>query len=152
MGLCFMFLRFPQSGVYGFRNAKCKQGKSMKQSPAFKANSHSFVNNFFRLFWNLQFHYRGHWSPISYINTFLALELHQTISMAVTWLSGSITFVRWLPCHHGMGRPQITDGGDALQTWRVAANILNKQCRTTEKGWSFSRKGVLFQLGDWAWG
>jgi hypothetical protein len=49
-----------------------------------------------------------------------------------------IPHVRWVPCHHGMARPQITDGGDPLQFWRVAANILNKQSRTAEKGWSSS--------------
>jgi hypothetical protein len=37
--------------------------------------------------------------------------------------------------HHGMARPQVADGGDGLQIWRVAANILNKQSRTTFKGW-----------------
>jgi hypothetical protein len=25
------------------------------------------------------------------------------------------THVRWVPCHHGMARPQVADGGDALQ-------------------------------------
>jgi hypothetical protein len=34
-------------------------------------------------------------------------------------------YVRWVPCHHGMARPQVADGGDALQLWREAANILN---------------------------
>jgi hypothetical protein len=33
--------------------------------------------------------------------------------------------VRWVPCHHGMARSQVADGGDALQFWREAANILN---------------------------
>jgi hypothetical protein len=37
-----------------------------------------------------------------------------------------------------MARPQVADGGDALQIWRVAANILNKQSRTADKGWSSS--------------
>jgi hypothetical protein len=37
-----------------------------------------------------------------------------------------------------MARPQVADGGDGLQIWRVAANILNKQSRTAEKGWSSS--------------
>jgi hypothetical protein len=46
--------------------------------------------------------------------------------------------VRWVPCHHGMARPQVSDGGNALQVWRVAANILNKQSRTANKGWSSS--------------
>jgi hypothetical protein len=48
------------------------------------------------------------------------------------------TRVRWVPCHHGMARPQVADGGDGLQIWRVAANILTKQSRTADKGWSFS--------------
>jgi hypothetical protein len=46
--------------------------------------------------------------------------------------------VRWVICHHGMARPQVADGGDALQLWREAANILNKQSRTADKGWSSS--------------
>jgi hypothetical protein len=29
-------------------------------------------------------------------------------------------------------------GGDGLEVWRVAANILNKQSRTTDRGWSSS--------------
>jgi hypothetical protein len=35
--------------------------------------------------------------------------------------------VKWVPFHCGMAHPQVADGGDALQLWRVAANILNKQ-------------------------
>jgi hypothetical protein len=46
--------------------------------------------------------------------------------------------VRWVPCHLGMARPQVADGGDGLQIWRVAANILNKQSQTVENGWFFS--------------
>jgi hypothetical protein len=46
--------------------------------------------------------------------------------------------VRWVPCHHGMARPQVADGGDFLQVWRLAANMLNKQSRTADKGWSSS--------------
>ena len=41
------------------------------------------------------------------------------------------------PCHHGMARPQVADGGRPA-IWRVAANILNKQPRTVDKGWSSS--------------
>jgi hypothetical protein len=40
-----------------------------------------------------------------------------------------------------MARPRVADGGDALRLWREAANILNKQSRTADKGWS-SRLGV----------
>jgi hypothetical protein len=45
---------------------------------------------------------------------------------------------RWISCHHGMARPQVADGGGGLQVWRAAANILNKQSRTADKGWSSS--------------
>jgi hypothetical protein len=33
-----------------------------------------------------------------------------------------------------MARLQVADGEDGLQIWRVAANILNKQSRTADKG------------------
>jgi hypothetical protein len=46
--------------------------------------------------------------------------------------------VKWVACHHGMARPRVADGGEGLQVWRVAANILNKQSRTADKGWSSS--------------
>jgi hypothetical protein len=46
--------------------------------------------------------------------------------------------VRRVPCHHGMARAQVTDGGDGLQIWRAATNILNKQSRTADKEWSSS--------------
>jgi hypothetical protein len=45
--------------------------------------------------------------------------------------------VTWVPCHHDMARSQVADG-DGLQIWRLAANILNKQSRTADKGWSSS--------------
>jgi hypothetical protein len=32
-------------------------------------------------------------------------------------------YVKWVPCHLGMARPQVADGGDSLQVWRVAARI-----------------------------
>jgi hypothetical protein len=43
------------------------------------------------------------------------------------------------PCHHGMARPQVADGGTA-PIWRVAVNKLNKQPRTADEGW-FSSLG-----------
>jgi hypothetical protein len=46
--------------------------------------------------------------------------------------------VKWVPCQHGMARPQVADGGEGLQIWMVAANILNKQSRTADKGWPSS--------------
>jgi hypothetical protein len=33
-----------------------------------------------------------------------------------------------------MARSQVADGGNTLHVWRVAANILNKQARTADKG------------------
>jgi hypothetical protein len=38
--------------------------------------------------------------------------------------------------NHGMARHQIGDGGDVLQIWRVAVDVLNIQKRTTDKGCS----------------
>jgi hypothetical protein len=35
--------------------------------------------------------------------------------------------VRWVPCQHCMVRPQVADGGNALQVWGTA-----------DKGWSSS--------------
>jgi hypothetical protein len=49
-----------------------------------------------------------------------------------------MSHVRWVPRHHGMARPQVADGGDSLHFWKVAANILNMQSRTADKGWSSS--------------
>jgi hypothetical protein len=46
--------------------------------------------------------------------------------------------VKWVPCHHGMARPQVADGREGLQIWRVAVNILNKQSRTADKRWPSS--------------
>jgi hypothetical protein len=40
-----------------------------------------------------------------------------------------------VPCHHGMARTQVADGGDGLQKWRVAANILNKPTRGGPPAW-----------------
>jgi hypothetical protein len=35
--------------------------------------------------------------------------------------------VRLVACHYSMSRPQVADGGDGLQIWKVAANMLNKK-------------------------
>jgi hypothetical protein len=37
-------------------------------------------------------------------------------------------------CHFGMTRPQVAYGGDSHQVWIMAANILNKESRTADKG------------------
>jgi hypothetical protein len=38
---------------------------------------------------------------------------------------------------------QVADGGDDLQIWRVAVNMLNKQSQTANKGWSSSLGDVV---------
>jgi len=48
------------------------------------------------------------------------------------------THVMWVPCHHDNVCPQVADGGEGLQIWRVTANILNKQSQTADTGWSSS--------------
>jgi len=50
----------------------------------------------------------------------------------------NVSHVRWVPSHHSMECPQVEDGGEGLQIWRVAANIVNKQSQTADKGWSSS--------------
>jgi hypothetical protein len=52
----------------------------------------------------------------------------------------------WLPCHHGVARPHVAGGEDGLQIWMVAANILNKQYPTAEKGWSSHCKKKTYTL------
>jgi len=44
----------------------------------------------------------------------------------------------WGPSYHGIVCPQVVDGVDGLQIWRVAADILNKKSQTANKGWSSS--------------
>jgi len=46
-----------------------------------------------------------------------------------------------------MVSPQIADGVDGLQIWRVAVNILNKQSQTAEKGRSSRKLNMLW--GAW---
>jgi hypothetical protein len=48
------------------------------------------------------------------------------------WFVG--VHVTWVPCHHGMARPQVEDGGDGLRIWWVTANILNKQSQAADMG------------------
>jgi hypothetical protein len=67
----------------------------------------------------------------------------------ISWKNtGGISFVRpWyvkiLPvnevhCYHGMARPHVADGGDGQQVRRAVVNILNKQSRTADRGWTSS--------------
>jgi hypothetical protein len=66
-------------------------------------------------------------------------EYYPSVMMHYNFVKfGPIYHVKWVPCHHGTARPQVAAGGDGLQIWRVAANILNKQSRTADRGWSSS--------------
>jgi hypothetical protein len=42
------------------------------------------------------------------------------------------------PHHHIIACPQIGNGGDSLQIWREAVNILNKHLQAAHKGWPAS--------------
>jgi hypothetical protein len=42
--------------------------------------------------------------------------------------------VKWVPSHHGMACPQVANGGNGLKILIVAANIMNKQSQTTDRG------------------
>jgi hypothetical protein len=47
--------------------------------------------------------------------------------LVLKWtLHGSLVTMAWCP--------QAADGGDSFQIWRVAANVLNKQLWTANKG------------------
>jgi hypothetical protein len=52
----------------------------------------------------------------------------------------------WIQCYVGprndtMARPRVAVGGDGIEMWKMAANILNKRLWTAEKGW-FSSAGL----------
>jgi hypothetical protein len=55
------------------------------------------------------------------------LKQRTNLSWMLSSLLALTAHVRWVPCHHGMTRPQGADEGDALQVRREAANIFNKQ-------------------------
>jgi hypothetical protein len=56
----------------------------------------------------------------------------------INFVALSTHHVKWVHCHHGMGRPWVAARGDGRQIWMLAANILTKQSRTAERGWSSS--------------
>jgi hypothetical protein len=40
--------------------------------------------------------------------------------------------------HHGMARLPVSDAEGGLQILRVAANILNTECKAADKEWSIT--------------
>jgi hypothetical protein len=63
-------------------------------------------------------------------------EIHYRFFTIVFTNIGIMSLARWVPCHYSMVRPQVADGRNNLQLWRVAANTLNKQPQTANRGWS----------------
>lgn len=49
-------------------------------------------------------------------------------------MTGSQVDVKCVPCHYGLARPQDADKRDGLKIWGLAANILNNQSWTDDKG------------------
>jgi hypothetical protein len=53
-----------------------------------------------------------------------------------------------------MAYPQVVDGGDGLQIWRVAANILSKDSVEVDMEWSSSLgvgRVMKCYKGSWTW-
>jgi hypothetical protein len=46
------------------------------------------------------------------------------------------------PCHYGMARPQVTDGG--------TDSSMEGSCEYSEQAVADSRQGVVLRLGGWA--
>jgi hypothetical protein len=49
--------------------------------------------------------------------------------------------IKWITCNHDMARSWAEDGGDGLQIWMAAGNILKRQSQIADEGRS-SRFGV----------
>jgi hypothetical protein len=56
-------------------------------------------------------------------------------------MTGNSSHVMWVPITM-VWRVLVggggADGGDSSQIWRVSGNIINKQSRTVDRGWSSS--------------
>jgi hypothetical protein len=52
-----------------------------------------------------------------------------------------MVFREFMENTNNMACPQVVNGGDGLQVWRVAKNILNKQLWRADKRWSSSLRG-----------
>jgi hypothetical protein len=85
--------------------------------------------------WELNFSIGGVANPCTWLES-TVLRLGCVIPNLTTQCR--LLNVKLIPGHHGMALPQVADGEDGLQIWTVAANILNKQLRTAERGQSSS--------------
>jgi len=139
----------------------------MEQSPAWEANLFSASYEIPHILWNPEVLYRLHKCPppvpiLSQLDpvhalTFHLLKFHINIILAYTpgfsVCSLSLRFPRQNPvsdsplppyvlhappiCQHGMASARLWME-ERLPMGRVAANILNMQSRTTDKGWSYN--------------
>jgi hypothetical protein len=139
----------------------------MELSPSWEAANCAATQELPSVLWNPKVHYRVHKSPLLvpilsqidpiHIIPSFSFKIHFNIVHPPTSWSYQWSLSFWIPhqCiprlpvratyparHYGMARPQVADGEDTFQVWRVAENILNKQWRTADKGWSSS-------LGVW---
>jgi hypothetical protein len=72
------------------------------------------------------FFYRVSFSEYSSMFTAVCWPVH-SVPLHFSWYVKCCIHVRCVPCHHGTARSQVADGGDGLQVWRVAENIVT--CR-----------------------
>jgi hypothetical protein len=79
---------------------------------------------------------------------YLALQISRLLNLQkIVIYKDLANHVKWVHCRHSMVCPRVADRGDGLQIWRVATNILNKQSRTADSGWSSSLGVGLTTLG-----
>jgi hypothetical protein len=67
----------------------------------------------------------GEWTVGWWVDRAVTCCVHERLPSAVSL------------CRHSRARPWVVDGGDVLQIWTAVANVLDKQSRLADKGWSF---------------